>query len=410
MSAESEPAETQDAPHPYRWAMLAGVWLLYCSFGLTVAALAPLVAPITRELGLSHSAMGAVLGAWPLVYIPAAVFCGAFLDRIGPRRALTIAALVIALSGVLRAFAVDHLSLFLAVALFGVGGPLISIGAPKVISLWFAGKERGLAMGIYFSGNALGGIAALALTNSVVMPMTGGNWRGVLLVYAAFVVFAALAWLALSAHKSSRDIERRLAAEPRPPPFEVIIELARVRSVRLVLVMGIGIFFFNHALNNWLPEILRSGGMDAVSAGYWASVPTVLGVIGALILPRLAVPSRRLAILGILFAGAIAAALLIQQPAGPLLVAGLVLLGLARGSMTIIAVLLLMETREVGPRAIGSAAGMYFSLGEIGGVLGPLTVGYMFDVGGGFTAALYMLAVVPVFMLLMLARVRSALR
>ena len=34
-------------------------------------------------------------------------------------------------------------------------------------------------------------------------------------------------------------------------------------------------------------------------------------------------------------------------------------------------------------------------------MLGPLTVGYMFDVGGGFTAALYMLSVVPVFMLAM---------
>lgn len=42
----------------------------------------------------------------------------------------------------------------------------------------------------------------------------------------------------------------------------------------------------------------------------------------------------------------------------------------------------------LGPRAIGSAAGMYFPPGEIGAVLGPLTVGYMFDVGGGFTAAL----------------------
>jgi len=43
-------------------------------------------------------------------------------------------------------------------------------------------------------------------------------------------------------------------------------------------------------------------------------------------------------------------------------------------------------------------------------MLGPLTVGYMFDVGGGFNAALYMLAVVRVFMLVMLAMVRSALR
>ena len=82
------------------------------------------------------------------------------------------------------------------------------------------------------------------------MPMTGGDWRNVLLVYAAFVMFTALAWLALSAHKLSRAIERCLAAEPRPPHLEVITELVHVRSIRLVLVMGIGIFFFNHTFNN----------------------------------------------------------------------------------------------------------------------------------------------------------------
>ena len=42
--------------------------------------------PITRDLAISHSAMGAVLGAWPLVYIAAAAACGALTDRMGPRR------------------------------------------------------------------------------------------------------------------------------------------------------------------------------------------------------------------------------------------------------------------------------------------------------------------------------------
>ena len=61
------------APHPYRWVMLAGLWLIYFGFGLTVASTAPLVQPIARDLGLSHSAMGSVMGAWPLIYIFSAI-------------------------------------------------------------------------------------------------------------------------------------------------------------------------------------------------------------------------------------------------------------------------------------------------------------------------------------------------
>ena len=56
------------ATQPYRWAMLGGASLVYFCFGLTVAAMAPLVNPVASELGLSHSAMGSVLGAWQLVY------------------------------------------------------------------------------------------------------------------------------------------------------------------------------------------------------------------------------------------------------------------------------------------------------------------------------------------------------
>ena len=42
------------APHPHRWAMLAGVWMVYFCFGSTAAAIAPLVSRITAELDLNQ--------------------------------------------------------------------------------------------------------------------------------------------------------------------------------------------------------------------------------------------------------------------------------------------------------------------------------------------------------------------
>ena len=48
--------------HGYRWAMLGGVWLIYFGFGLLSLAMAPLVDPISRDLGLSYTTMGAILG------------------------------------------------------------------------------------------------------------------------------------------------------------------------------------------------------------------------------------------------------------------------------------------------------------------------------------------------------------
>ena len=390
--------------------MLAGLWLIYFGFGLIVASTAPLVAPIARDLGLSHSAMGSVMGAWPLVYIVSAIPCGALLDRAGPRRALFLGAVAVAASAAARALSGGHLELFCAVAILGIGGPLISVGAPKLIALWFEGPERGLAMGIYISGPTTGNITALAGTNALAMPLLGGDWRAVLFSYAGFVLAAGLVWLAIASHPASRATERRVAAEPRRSQLAVFAELLRIPAVRLMLTMSVGVFFFNHSLNNWLPQILRGGGMDAVTAGYWSSVPTFVGMIGALFIPRLATPARRFPILFGLIGFAFAAVLLIRTLDADALPVGLVLQGVARGSMTPIVLLFLMETKGVGSRAMGAAGGMYFSVGEVGGVLGPLTVGALSDATGGFSAPLLMLAGVCTVLALLLARIRAVSR
>ena len=250
--------------HPYRWAVLAGAWLVYYSFSLTTFALAPLVHLIEPDLHMSHAAMGSILGAWQLMYIFAAIPCGAILDRFGPWRSMVASMLVISLSGAIRGIADSYPVLSFAVALFGVGGPLVSTGAPKLISLWFVGQQRGLAMGIYFAGNALGAVTALSLTNSVLMPLLGGSWRAVLIAYAAFTLFACVVWLAIGAHPASRALERKLTSGGGEKSFRTFGEMLRVLAVRIVIAMGLFLLLFNHSLNNWLPEMLRSGGMDSV--------------------------------------------------------------------------------------------------------------------------------------------------
>jgi CP family cyanate transporter-like MFS transporter len=416
MTAETSGAPGTDAqpfhtpPHSYRWAMLAGIWLIYFSFGILVASMAPLVAPITADLGISHGAMGIVLGAWPLVYIASSIPAGALIDRMGPRRSIMLCTMLITTSGILRGIADDYLTMFLAVAVFGLGGPLISIGAPKVMSLWFEGKERGIAMGLYISGPAIGSIISLSLTNSVMMPFYAGDWRAVLFTYAGVAVLCGTLWVLISAHPASRAMERQIAGEPRRSQFQVLGELLAEPVVRLILAMSVGMFIFNHGLNNWLPEILRTGGMDSATAGYWASIPTAIGIFAALIIPRFATEDRRLLVLGALFISAGVATMLLHLSAGPLLAFGLICQGVARGAMMAVAILVLVESRGVGSRNVGAAGGLFFSAAEVGGVLGPVLVGAIHDLTGGFAASLYMMTAICAVLLVMLSRLRSLTR
>lgn len=351
--------------------------------------------------------MGSVLGAWQLVYIGTAIPLGMALDRFGPRRALLTATMVIALSGALRAVADDHLTLFLAVALFGFGGPLISIGAPKLVAVWFDSRERGLAMGLYVTGPALGGIVALTMTNSVAMPLAGGNWRLVFLAYAAFVALASTVWLLISSHPAVRESESRLRQAKRQPQGVVFRELLRVPAVRLVLLMSIGIFFFTHGLNNWLPEILRSGGMSVEAAGVWSAMPVAIGIVSAILVSRLAVPRRRYLVMLCSLLCCMVASLLLQSGALPIVTLGLVLQGIGQSTLMIVAMLILVEQPEVGARRAGTAGGLFFAAAEIGGVLGPLCLGVVFDVTGGFSTSLAGLTVVMVLLVLLLLRLRT---
>jgi CP family cyanate transporter-like MFS transporter len=348
---------------------------------------------VEAALGMSHVAMGSVMGAWQLVYIFAAVPCGVLLDRLGGRHALLIGALLIALSAFGRSVARDYWDLLVAVMVFGVGGPIVSAGAPKVVTQWFTGSQRGLAMGIYMTGPAVGGIVSLTLTHALLLPWLG-DWRAVFRLWALVAAGAGITWWLLAAHPAARRLERIESSAPRLPRREILRGLLGAPAVRLVLLMSIGVFLFNHGLMNWLPELLRAGGMGVVEAGYWAALPTVVGIAGSLVIPRLATPARRFAILWGLCVAAATASLLLQFQEPTALFPGLMLQGIARSSLMTVLILTLVELPGIGERHAGTASGLFFSAAEVGGVLGPVSLGVLYDLTGAFASGLYGLTAV----------------
>ena len=272
--------------------LLAGVWVMYAAFGLIVSSLAPVLTPLSEDLGLSKSSLGAILGTWPAVFIFAAVPGGWLLDRIGLRWALFAGGMLLCLSGVLRGLATGGVTLFVAVGVFGLGGPMISNGAPKLVVSRFGETERAKATGIYLTGPVAGQIIALATANSVIRPATGGSWRSVPLVLAALTGAVCVLWLMLTARIDTTTPHR---AEGRGVDRAGAVVLLRNPVMRTLLVMAVAVFFVNHGMNNWLPKIVEDGGLSAETAGYLAAASAAAGAVGALALPRLGAGRYRLA-------------------------------------------------------------------------------------------------------------------
>jgi cyanate permease len=371
--------------NPYRWVMLALLWLLYTSFGLVSRSIFPLVTPILADLQLSYSQMGLILGSWQLTYIFAALIAGPILDRWGLRKSIFAGAIVIGLSASLRYFSAGFISMLVAVALFGLGGPMISIGGPKAISLWFHGRSRGTAMGIYTTGNWVGGLAALALTNSLVMPLVGSNWRLAFVVYGVATFTIALQWYVLAkgdkpeAHSEASRI------------LEVFANLIKIRNVRILLIMGLLSFAISHGFSSWLPKILEDSGMSAAHAGWAAAILIAAGIPSILILPTM-VPSRfRGRIVAIFSVLTTINLVLVMNISGSALYIGLATLGFVSAPFMALLILIMMDSPGVETRHMGSAGGMFFCVAEIGGFTGPLIMGILVDVTGTFmTGALFL--------------------
>jgi len=376
---------TNSGQNPYRWVILVLLWLLYAAFGIISRSIFPLVTPILKDLNLSYSQMGLILGSWQLTYIFAALVAGAILDRWGVRKSIFVGAIVIGISAALRYYAVGFITMLSAVALFGLGGPMISVGGPKTISLWFRGRSRGTAMGVYTTGSWAGGLMALALTNSLVMPLVDHSWRLAFVVYGISAFGVALQWFLLAREEGVGEHQERISI------IEVFGQLIKIRNVRILLVMGLLSFAIIHGFSSWLPRILEDNGLSATKAGWAAALAIATGIPSILIIPSV-VPQRLRGRIIAFFALLTAVNLVVvMKISGIALYIVLAILGFVSAPFMALLLLVLMDSPGVETRHMGSAGGMFFCVAEIGGFTGPLIMGILVDMTGTFmTGAMFL--------------------
>lgn len=390
LQEKTDPSSGEAVPpsqRRYRWVMLSLLWFLYVAFGLIFRAIAPLVTPIVRDLQLSYIQMGFILGSWQLTYIAVSVIAGTIVDRWGVRTALFVGTVGLALSSALRYFPKGFEGMLGAVALFGVGGSVISVGGPKVISIWFEGKGRGTAIGIFMTGSWTGSILGLALTNSFVMPLTGNSWRLTFLLFGLFTFIIGLSWWFFA-----RDTEPPASRE-KLKAGDVLVRLFNVRQVKIVLALGLLDFAILHGFTNWLPRILESSGISPALAGLAASLPLIVGIPSILVVPRQVSPQWRGRFLLFSALVILVSMVLVVITSGYLQWVALILFGILVSPIVPVLTLILMDAPEVGSTYMGFAGGMFYCISEIGGFAGPLIMGAIVDATGDFLAGVLFLSV-----------------
>ncbi len=366
--------------------MLALIWLVYMPFGLVIGALAVLVTPIVKDLNMSFSQWGLVLGAFQLFFIGFSILAGNLLDRWGIRKSLMVGVLILTVSACLRYFSNGFGTLYPIVALVGIGGPMISAGGPKVIAQWFEGKERSIATGIYVTGASVGSLLGVALTNSVVMPIFNNSWRITFLFYGAVTFVISLFWWFLS-----REL-KPITTAAKMGVIKTMTHIIKIRNVQLILVIGFLTLAIYHGYSNWLPKILQNGGMSPSSAGFANALSVFAGIPATIFLARF-IPrqfrGRAIALSALVYAVALCGLI---ETSGLLQYLSLIIIGISSALLIPIILLILMDSSGISPEFLGSTNGVFLCIAQIGGFLAPYALGALFDKTGDFIVGVFVLA------------------
>jgi MFS family permease len=256
----------------------------WCVVGILIATaivsytdrqvLSLLVDPVRRDLGISDTQISLLLGtAFAVIYGIAGIPFGMLADRTSRRNLIFFGVVVWSLGTVACGYAHSFGQLFAARIVVGLGESVLSPAAISLISDYFPPSRRGMAVGCFLSGIAIGIGASILIGGGVLHLVEAGAmvgtplasvapWRLVLLMIGA----PGLAWslmILLIREPKRRFTEARAAPDDAVPTRRATLYV--VAPIYFVVAMA---SLVDNAVGAWAPTLLiRNFGRDPAQVG-----------------------------------------------------------------------------------------------------------------------------------------------
>jgi cyanate permease len=345
---------------------------------------------LKAELLLTHAQASLLFSAPWLMMAIAAIPAGLIADRMGVRKAAGIGIIIMVIGALLRSTATSYSSILAFTFIYGLGLGWTFPNLPKLVSAWAPREKAGIAMGIFTTGIMAGGAIALAITMPLIFPITN-TFQGVFLIWSIPPIAAAILWWALVREPPRNNLHDKPVSSSK----DLFIKVLRNKYLWLAAVILLLNEFFFLNWTGWAPALLMLKGGTPETAGLLTSIALWIGIPTVLLMPRLAyklgvrkpfiwLPSI---IIAIVAWGAIYTDLsLMWLP--------IVLVGIA--DSTRIVILLALPVELMPEEEVGTASGLILSIGYLGGVIGPLIGGRIYDLTGSLDQSLIVLSGVTI--------------
>jgi sugar phosphate permease len=348
---------------------------------------------IMKEFGLDKITMGWSSSAFNFAYAMFQVPGGWMADRFGPRIVLAAAMTWWSLFTVATGLTWNAVSLAVARFLFGMGEAAAFPAASRALVRWLPVSQRAFGQGFQHAGSRFGA----AVTPPIVVGLIAAlSWHWVFYIFGAVGIVWAVGWYLYyrdypQDHSGVNQAELEVLAASgftSKPKGKLIVPWKRILRSRNLWFLSSMYFCYGWVLWMylfWLPTYLvEARGLSQIRMGFAASLPllaaTVTNMLGGWVSDHLAhrfADLRRgrliVSMLGFALAGlSLIPGVLAQNPTTGLLCLTLALAGLELTVAVSWAICL-----DIGGDFSGSVSAVMNTLGNIGGAISAVAIGYL---------------------------------
>ena len=370
--------------------VLAGFFGVMVSFAAIIPYTFGLfLKPLSLSFGWRRESISVAFSIAALTVAACSPALGHLLDRYGPRRIILPCILLFSSAFASLALLTNHIAHFYAVfLLLGiVGNGTAYLGYSRAIASWFV-RRRGMALALMLAGGGCGAMLLPVFAQSLI---SNYGWR---VAYAGIGLVAFVIGFPLTA----LFVRERPVREQREQSVEYAGEsVPSALRGRVFWILMLTVFLYSISVNGsiaHLAALLTDRGVSVRGAAYAVSAIGGSGVIGRLVtgafLDRFFGPRVSQIMLLLTASGVILLSVATTLPAG---IVAAVLIGFSMGSEGDVTPYLL--SRYFGLKRFSTLYALTWTAFAIGGAVGPIVLGRVFDALGSYRPLSIQLLSVP---------------
>ncbi len=390
--------ESRTRSFHYAWVIVGtGMLCVFACLGFGRFALGMILPSMASGLGLSYAQLGYVSTGNFVGYLASVLVCAPIAARIGSRRLIFLALLLVGTSMLLLGRAAGFASLLALYTLTGIGSGAANVPVMGLIARWFHSAKRGRAAGFVAIGSGFAIIVSGWLIPFINRLEGADGWRTCWLVLGAAVTAIAFVSVLLLRNRPEEKGAEPFGADRASAGASQAMAAAAHLAVgsRPVYVLGAlyALFGFTYAIyvTFIVTALVRERGVsEGVAGTFWSWVgllSLLSGPVFGTLSDRL---GRRTALVLVFFLQMLAYALAAGDLPRVSLYLSVAFFGVAAWSIP--SIMLAAISDYVGPeRALGAFGFITFFFG-IGQIAGPSIAGLLAESTGSFSSSFLLAA------------------